>query len=182
MKKMTKTNRDSRCRGRTKSGKPCRAAATDGGLCFFHANPKKAAELGRIGGRKNGRVMAGSHPLPALDTVTAVRDAVKQLISDVYAAKLHPRTAAGLAPLLQLQLRAIEKTDFEQRIAKIEKQLVRLRADLEESERKKGQSSGMAGAYQKRPPQAVKPYAGSRQNRATNYCAGTGGRSSAIRS
>ena len=91
--------------------------------------------------------------------MTAVRDAVKQLISDVYAGKLHPRTAAGLAPLLQLQLRAIEKTDFEQRIAKLEKQLVRLRADLEESEREKGQSSGMAGAYQKRPPQTVKPYA-----------------------
>ena len=42
---------DSRCQGRTKSGKPCRAAATAGGLCFFHANPNKASELGRIGGR-----------------------------------------------------------------------------------------------------------------------------------
>ena len=32
---------------------------------------------------------------------TAVRDTVKRLISDVYA-KLHPRTASGRAPLLNL--------------------------------------------------------------------------------
>ena len=31
-----------------------------------------------------------------------------QLIVDVYAGKLHPRVAAGLAPLLNLQLRAIQ--------------------------------------------------------------------------
>lgn len=150
---MTNPNHDSRCGAVTKKGKPCRAAATEGGLCFFHANPKKAAELGRIGGRKNGRVMAGSHPLPALDTVTAVRDAVKQLISDVYAGKLHPRTAAGLAPLLQLQLRAIEKVDFEQRIAKVEKQLVQLRT--ENAEREKEMQRTSEDPYAKRPPQAV---------------------------
>jgi hypothetical protein len=40
------------CKGRTRSGKPCRAAATAGGLCFFHANPAKAAALGRLGGKK----------------------------------------------------------------------------------------------------------------------------------
>jgi hypothetical protein len=27
-----------------------------GGLCFFHANPNKAVELGRIGGKKNGQI------------------------------------------------------------------------------------------------------------------------------
>jgi hypothetical protein len=155
--KMTKPNEDSRCSALTKRGKPCRAAPTEGGLCFFHANPKKAAELGRIGGRKNGRVMVGSNPLPELDSATAVRDAVKRLISDVYGGRLHPRTAAGLAPLLQLQMRAIEKADFEQRLAKVEKQLVRLRASLEDAEREKDRPSGMADAYQKRPSQAVKP-------------------------
>ena len=157
---MTKPNQDSRCSAQTKSGKPCRAAATDGGLCFFHANPKKASELGRIGGQKNGRIMAGSTPLPDLDSVSAVRDAVKRLISDVYTGKLHPRTAAGIAPLLQLQMRAIEKTDLEQRLAKLEKQLVRLKENLEQTaqEREKNQSSS---AYGKRPPQAVKPYSSS---------------------
>ena len=58
-------------------------------------------------------------------SVTALRDMVKRLISDVYAGKLHPRTSAGLAPLLTLQLRVIERTDFEQRVAKVEKRPVR---------------------------------------------------------
>lgn len=59
---------DGRCKGRAKSGKACRAAATNGGLCFFHANPDKASELGRIGGRSN-RHVAGetAYPLPRLD-------------------------------------------------------------------------------------------------------------------
>ena len=125
----------------------------------FHANPKKAAELGRIGGKRNSRVPTTSDPLPDLDSATAVRDAVKRLIADVYAGKLNPRTTSGLATLLQLQLRAIEKTDFEQRITNMEKQLARLKEDLARAEREREQTSGMKDAFGKRPPQAVKPSA-----------------------
>ena len=98
-----------------------------------------------------------------MDLSPAVRDAVKRLITDVYAGKLHPRTAAGIAPLLQLQMRAIEKTDFEQRLAKLEQQLIRLKQNLGESaqERQKNQSSGSSSVYGERPPQAVKPYGSS---------------------
>ena len=42
------------CKAKTKKGSPCRAAATEGGLCFFHANPNKAAELGRVGVERVG--------------------------------------------------------------------------------------------------------------------------------
>ena len=119
---METKQRKSRCRGRTKAGKPCRAAATEGGLCFFHANPTKASELGRIGGRKNRHAAAeAADPLPTLDNAIAVRDTVGRLIADVYSGKLHPRVAAGLAPLLNLQLRAIETTGLERRVAKLEK-------------------------------------------------------------
>src|SRR3954451_11963115 len=118
---MTQKNFDSRCKAQAKSGKRCRAAATEGGLCFFHANPNKASELGRIGGRKNRHVvMTDSDPLPRLDTATAVRTAVARLIEDVYAGELHPRIASGLAPLLNLQLRAIETSDLEDRLTKLE--------------------------------------------------------------
>ena len=68
---MTHSNSDSRCEAQTKNGKPCRAAATAGGLCFFHANPDKAAELGRIGARKNGRVPVVTDPLPNSDSARA---------------------------------------------------------------------------------------------------------------
>jgi hypothetical protein len=53
----------------------------------------------------------------------AIRDTVARLISDVYAGKLHPRIAAGLAPLMHLQLRVLEKTEFEKRLARVERLL-----------------------------------------------------------
>ena len=127
---MTSKNRDSRCKAQTKGGRPCQAAATAGGLCFFHANPNKASELGRIGGRRKSRLPEEIiDPLPKLDKVTAVQDAVEKLISEVYAGKLHPRVAAGLAPLLNLQLRALEATDLERRLEKVERLLARGRKE-----------------------------------------------------
>jgi|SRR5580692_6115821 hypothetical protein len=95
---------DSRCKGTTKNGNPCRAFATPGGLCFFHANPNKASELGRIGGSKKGRVVPSSEPLPTVDNAVAVRDLVARLIADVHTGKLGPKVAAGMAPLMNLQL------------------------------------------------------------------------------
>jgi hypothetical protein len=114
----------SRCKGQTKQGKPCRAAATEGGLCFLHANPNKASELGRIGGRKNRHVIEGAaRPLPPLDTITGVRTAIGQMIVDVHERRLDPRTAAGVAPLLNTLLRALGAADLEQRIKNLEKQI-----------------------------------------------------------
>jgi hypothetical protein len=121
---MPPRNPDLRCKARAKSGKRCGAAATACGLCFFHANPNKASELGRIGGR-NKRQTAGENldPLPTLDNALAVRDAVARLVADVYAGRIHPRIATGLAPLMSLQLRAIEATNFERRVAELEKRV-----------------------------------------------------------
>ncbi|MGD0506349.1 MAG: hypothetical protein ABSA27_01025 [Terriglobales bacterium] len=119
---MNRKDLHSRCKALAKTGKPCRAAATAGGLCFFHANPNKASELGRIGGRSNRHAGGESADLlPTLDNAMAVRDTVARLIADVYAGRIHPRIATGLAPLLNLQLRAIETSDLERRIAKVEK-------------------------------------------------------------
>ena len=79
------------------------------GLCFFHANPNKASELGRKGGRsKNQVVTEGLDPLPALDNAIAVRNTLARLIPDVHAGKVAPGTSAELARLLNLQLRALE--------------------------------------------------------------------------
>lgn len=121
---MNLKNPNSRCKAHAKTGNRCRAAATEGGLCFFHGNPNKAAELGRIGGRRNRHAAEeATNPLPTLDNVLAVRNAVARLIADVYSGNLQPRVAAGLAPLLNLQLRAIETTDLERRLAHLEKLL-----------------------------------------------------------
>jgi hypothetical protein len=125
---MPPKNLDPRCKARAKSGKRCRAAATAGGLCFFHANPNKASELGRIGGRSKRHAAGGNlDPLPTLDNAPAVRETVARLIADVYAGRIHPRIATVLAPLMSLQLRAIETerhmAEFEKRLAQLEDKL-----------------------------------------------------------
>jgi Family of unknown function (DUF5763) len=42
-----------RCKATTSSGACCKAKPHEDGLCFFHSDPRKAAELGRKGGRRN---------------------------------------------------------------------------------------------------------------------------------
>jgi hypothetical protein len=121
------------CQAQTKAGKPCRAAATSGGLCFFHANPAKASELGRIGGRGNRHFVGeNADALPTLDNALAVRDTVARLIMDVYSGKTHPRIASGLAPLLNLQLRAIEITEAT-KIGELERRLAELERNMSKS-------------------------------------------------
>ena len=85
----------------TKKGKPCRATATEGGLCFFSRQSQQGHGTGPDWGRKNGQIRVGLDPLPNLDNAMAIREAVARLISDVYAGKLHPRIAAALAPLMR---------------------------------------------------------------------------------
>ena len=75
-----------------------------------------------------------------MDTATAVRNTVARLIADVYSGKLRPSLAGALAPLLNLQLRAIERTDLEVRIAELERQL----AEKEDKSSRKGPSAESA--------------------------------------
>jgi hypothetical protein len=114
--------KNDRCKGHTKKGEPCRAAATPGGLCYFHANPDKASELGRIGGKKNRQFSdEGLTPLPKLDSAAAIADVAERLISDIHKGQLHPKTASALVPLLNLKLRAIESMNHAERLARLEK-------------------------------------------------------------
>jgi hypothetical protein len=65
-----------------------------------------------------------------LETATAVRDVVSRVIAEVYAGQLDPRVSAGLAPLLNLQFRAIETSDLERRITGLEKQLAQFEKEI----------------------------------------------------
>jgi hypothetical protein len=77
-----------------------------------------------------------------VDNARAVRDTVARLIADVYSGQLQPRIAVGLAPLLQLPLRAITATDWEQRLCKLEQMQVEsndaIREMVENGESSKG--------------------------------------------
>jgi|SRR5215469_608836 len=113
--------RERRCKARTKAGKPCEAAPTAGGLCFFHGNPNKAVELGRKGGRrKHFSSSENPDPLPKLNTMLDVHDAAARLFMEVLNGQVQPRVAAVAAQLLSVQLRAMGmKTD--ELLARLEK-------------------------------------------------------------
>ena len=103
------------CKSRTKTGKPCKAAPMEGGLCFFHANPDKASELGRLGGRHNrGAIGPSTDSVLKLDGPLAVRDAVAELIEEVRRGDLPPHRVSALTSLLSLYLRACEATKVQQ--------------------------------------------------------------------
>jgi hypothetical protein len=59
-------------------------------------------------------------PLPSLTTGMGVRDAISQIVDSIYLDSLDPKIGTALAPLLNLQLRAIEASDLEERFAKLE--------------------------------------------------------------
>jgi hypothetical protein len=110
---MSSRNGDTRCKGVNKRGEPCRAAATAGGLCFFHANPNKASELGRIGGRSK-RSAAGENtdPIQLLSNdPIGVCDALGKIVTDLLAGKIPPKVAASVLPFMRLQLLAFDAVD-----------------------------------------------------------------------
>ncbi len=124
---MTLKNPDWRCKGQSKTGKPCQAAATAGGLCFFHANPNKAKELGRKGGRRKRYMHPDTvDPLPKLESAKTVKETVARLIDEVYSGTTHPSVAAGLVPLLTLGLRAIKSADLQEQLERLDKRCAEL--------------------------------------------------------
>ena len=103
--------RRNHCPAQTKLGKACRAAPTEGGLCYFHANPKKASELGRKGGSSRKRQLpseASVIPLPALNNVIDVGELTDRLIEEAYRGQLDPQSARGIVNLLGLKVRLLE--------------------------------------------------------------------------
>ncbi len=91
--------------------------------------PTRPRNWAEIGGRSKSKpAVENTEPLSTVDNAVAVRDLVAQLIGDVHAGKVHPKVAAGLAPLMNLQLRAIETSNLELQSAKPEKRLTRLKA------------------------------------------------------
>jgi hypothetical protein len=113
-----------RCKALTKSGAPCGAAPTPTGLCFFHGNPKKASELGRIGGKRNRSPKGeNAHPMVRWNGVASASDRLESLYHDVETGLLRPPVANVLIKLTDLQVRVQEKTVIEDQIAKLQEEL-----------------------------------------------------------
>jgi hypothetical protein len=113
--------KDSRCKAKTKAGKSCRAAATAGGLCFFHSNPNKARELGQKGGRKNRHV----HPQQGLELANlrgfeGALELTEKLMKEVYSGDLAPKTASTIVSILSLRLKLKEFQEMDSRLKQLE--------------------------------------------------------------
>ena len=122
---MTTKDHDHRCKAKTKTGKPCRAAPTEGGLCFFHANPDKASQLGRNRGQEQApychRQQRSAADVGQCGCTSGYCGVVDRRCNCGQGSP--QESAAGLAPLMNLQLHAIKTADIEQRLAKLEQQL-----------------------------------------------------------
>jgi hypothetical protein len=111
-----------RCQGVTKNDTPCTAWATEGGLCYFHANPDKASELGHRGGK-------GKRTADGLDLVGYVRplrnaDDVTKLLADTInnlcSGAMDTRIANTVGYLATAMLKAIQQADLEGRLRAVE--------------------------------------------------------------
>jgi hypothetical protein len=63
-----------------------------------------------------------------------VRNMAARVIAEIYSGKLSPACAAGLASLLNLQLRAIEVSEIERQLAKLENGATEENAEDKQSE------------------------------------------------
>jgi hypothetical protein len=116
----------STCSAKTNAGESCRAVALKNGLCALHADPRRAAELGRKSGRVRRSKSSEEQPQPELappQNPQEVRTALGQFISDVRAGRLDPKRATTLGYLATVLLKSIEVVSVEERLAALEKVL-----------------------------------------------------------
>lgn len=124
--------RDAHCKAIAKSGKPCRAAATEDGLCFFHSHPNKAAELGSIGGKRNRRVGAGSaDPLPPMDCAKAIVENLDWIYDGVRRGAIAPKVATTLLHVITAKERFTDKMVSERQMAAMQDDLRTLKSMIQ---------------------------------------------------
>ena len=111
-----------KCQAKTKAGRPCAAPAVRGGIyCALHADPERAAQLGRKGGTKNRKVYEpneweGSAPQNASDVKNLLADAM----AEIRRGRMDPKLGTTLGYLGTSLLKAIETSDIEERLEKLE--------------------------------------------------------------
>ena len=112
------------CSARTKSGNECRAGAVTGTkFCALHGDPARAAELGRIGGRRNRHyVDTEAINITPPSTPEDVKNVLAQAMADVRAKKLEPRIATALTYMSRVLLDAFATTDMQKRLERLEQE------------------------------------------------------------
>jgi hypothetical protein len=114
--------RKAKCKAMTKAGTPCQAPTVEKGLCFFHAHPEKAAELGRDGGRKNRhRIPIASELAPRrLRSFEDVQSLLEETVNRVRQGPFDLRAANSIGFLAGILLKAVEHGRMEERLLQLE--------------------------------------------------------------
>ena len=110
------------CEATTRRGDACRAAAVAGSkFCALHGDPSRAARIGRLGGQKNRHYFEPEIPTVAPPkTAEEVARLLAESLADLRMKKIEPRLATAFASVCTTLLKAIEITDHESRIKRLE--------------------------------------------------------------
>ncbi len=110
-----------RCKATTVSGQPCQAKPHKDGLCLFHSDPAKAAELGRKGGLRRQRTyQQPSEPVAPPESAADVKRMLAETMADIRSGRMDPKLGSTLGYLGTALLRAFELADFEERLERLE--------------------------------------------------------------
>jgi general stress protein YciG len=116
------TAANGKCRAATKAGRPCAAPAIRSGIyCALHNDPDRAAQLGRKGGANNRKVYEGNEgeirpPQNACD----VKNLLAEAMAEIRTGRMDPKLGTTLGYLGVSLLKAIETSDIEERLEKLE--------------------------------------------------------------
>jgi hypothetical protein len=112
----------SRLKEITKAGGPCAAPAIRGeNFCSLHSNPGRAAKLGREGGRGNRHVYEkDGKEVATQQTASDVKNLLGEVMAEIRAGKMDPKLGTILGYLGTSLLKAIETSDIEQRLERLE--------------------------------------------------------------
>lgn len=129
---MSVRKRDAFCRAIARSGKPCRAAATGSGSCFFHTYPSKAAELGSIGGKRNRRPSVGSADLlPPMDSAKPIVEKLDWIYDGGRTGAMSPKVATTLLHVITARERITDKMVVERQMAEMQDDLRTLKSMIQ---------------------------------------------------
>jgi hypothetical protein len=112
-----------KCGAKNKAGKPCGAAAIGGTKrCVMHSG--RAVELGSKGGRRRARFNPeGLAEFTAPKNAADLRDLLAQSIVEIRTGKMDPKLANAVGYVGASYLRALEVSDVETRLEKLERYL-----------------------------------------------------------
>ena len=120
-----------KCQAKTKAGRQCAAPAVHGGaFCSLHADPERAAALGRKGGARNRKVYDSDvRNVSVPESAGDVKRMLAETMADIRAKRMDPKLGSTIGYLGMALLRAFEVADLEQQLERLEQ-----RNELEELE------------------------------------------------